>query len=280
MAPEIPLPRLQRWMQSVVVHPGAVEDAVSSLEAQEEIPVARVSEVILPSRSLKPVERLGIYHGMYLLRMQEALQADFPALEHFLGEDAFRELVRAYVEAFPSRSYSLNPLGDHLPEFVRSAPGVKRPEFCHDLARLELAVSQAFDAPETPPLTEAAIAAVAPEAWETARLKTIEAFSLLAFRYPVNAYLQTVRDDNHEHPRARLKDTWVAIYRRDYRVFRLDLTRAAHDLLADLAQGTPLGTAIAAAIRPGGRHAPTETELFRWFRQWVSGGVFRSVETG
>jgi hypothetical protein len=267
-------------MQSVVVHPGAVEDAVSSLEAQEEIPVARVSEVILPSRSLKPVERLGIYHGMYLLRMQEALQADFLALEHFLGEDAFRELVRAYVQTFPSRSYSLNPLGDHLPEFVRSAPGVKRPEFCHDLARLELAVSQVFDAPETPPLTEAAIAAVAPEAWETARLKTIEAFSLLAFRYPVNAYLQTVRDDNHEHPRARLKDTWVAVYRRDYRVFRLDLTRAAHDLLADLAQGTPLGTAIAAAIRPGGRHAPTETELFRWFRQWVSGGVFRSVETG
>src|SRR5216684_487302 len=253
MAPEIPLPRLQRWMHSVVVHPGAVEDAVSSLEAQEEIPLPQVGEVILPSRSLQPVERLGIYHGMYLLRMQEALQSDFPALEHFLGEDAFRELVRGYVQAFPSRSYSLNPLGDHLPEFVRTAAGVKRPEFCHDLARLELAVSQVFDAPETPPLTEAAIAAVAPEAWETARLKAIGAFALLAFRYPVNAYLQTVRDDNHQHPRARLKDTWVAVYRRDYRVFRLDLTRAAHDLLADLAQGAPLGRAVTAAVRGGGR---------------------------
>jgi hypothetical protein len=279
MAPEIPLPRLQRWMHSVVIHPGAVEDAVSSLDAQEEIPLARVPDVILPSRSLRPVERLGIYHGMYLLRMQEALQTDFPALEHFLGEDAFRELVRGYVQAFPSRSYSLNPLGDHLPEFVRTAPGVQRPEFCHDLARLELAVSQVFDAPETPPLTEAAVAAVAPEAWETARLKTIEAFALLAFRYPVNAYLQTVRDDNHQHPRARLKDTWVAVYRRDYGVFRLDLTGAAHDLLADLAQGTPLGRAVTNAVRRGGRRAPTEAELFRWFRQWVSGGVFRSVET-
>ncbi len=280
MAPEIPLPRLQRWMQSVVVHPGAVEEAVSSSEAQEEIPLARVGDVILPSRTLRPVERLGIYHGMYLPRMQEALQADFPALEHFLGEDAFRELVRGYVQAFPSRSYSLNPLGDHLPEFVRTAPGVKRPEFCHDLARLELAVSQVFDAPETPPLTEAAIAAIPPEAWQTARLKTIEPFVLLAFRYPVNAYLQTVRDDNHDHPRARLKDNWVAVYRRDYGVFRLDLTRAAHDLLADLARGTPLGRAVTEAVSRGGRRAPTENELFRWFRQWVSGGVFRSVETG
>jgi hypothetical protein len=279
MGPEIPLPRLQRWMQAVVVHPGSVGEAVGSAEAQEEIPKARVGEVILPSKTLDPVERVGIYHGMYLLRMEEALQADFPALEHFLGEDAFRELVRGYVQAFPSRSYSLNPLGDHLPAYVRTAPGVRRPEFCHELAQLELAVSRVFDAPETPPLTEAAIASVPPEAWEAARLQTVEAFQLLAFRYPVNAYLQTVRDDDHHHPKARLKDTWVAVYRRDYGVFRIELTRAAHDLLADLAGGTPLGEAIAKAVRLGGRRAPSETELFRWFRQWVSGGVFRSVES-
>jgi hypothetical protein len=279
MGPEIPLPRLQRWMQAVVVHPGSVGEAVGSAEAQEEIPKARVGEVILPSKTLDPVERVGIYHGMYLLRMEEALQADFPALEHFLGEDAFRELVRGYVQAFPSRSYSLNPLGDHLPAYVRTAPGVRRPEFCHELAQLELAVSRVFDATETPPLTEAAIASVPPEAWEAARLQTVEAFQLLAFRYPVNAYLQTVRDDDHHHPKARLKDTWVAVYRRDYGVFRIELTRAAHDLLADLAGGTPLGEAIAKAVRLGGRRAPSETELFRWFRQWVSGGVFRSVES-
>jgi len=279
MGLEIPLPRLQRWLQAVIVHPGSVGEAVGSAEAREEIPPARVGEVILPSKTLDPVERVGIYHGMYLLRMEEALQADFPALEHFLGEDAFRELVRGYVQAFPSRSYSLNPLGDHLPGYVRTAPGVKRPEFCHELAQLELAVSRVFDAPETPPLTEAAIASVPPDAWETARLQTVEAFQLLAFRYPVNAYLQTVRDDDHHHPRARLKDTWVAVYRRDYGVFRVELTRAAHDLLADLAGGTPLGEAIGKAVRQGGRRAPSETELFRWFRQWVSGGVFRSVES-
>ena len=40
---------------------------------------------ILPSRTLTPVERVGIYHGMYLLRMQEALATDYPALKHFLA---------------------------------------------------------------------------------------------------------------------------------------------------------------------------------------------------
>jgi hypothetical protein len=215
---------------------------------------------------------------MYPLRMEEALAQDYPALQHFLGDDAFRDLARAYVRDHPSRSYTLNRLGDHLPEYLRTAARVRRRDFCHELATLERAVTEVFDAPETPALAETAIAAVPPEAWEGARLRPIAAFRLLSFRYPVNAYLQTVRDDDHDHPKARLEDEWVAVYRRSYSVYRLDLTRPAHDLLSDLAAGKPLGEAVAAALRRG-RRPPSETELFRWFREWVSGGVFASVET-
>ncbi len=262
-------------MLGLVVHPGPVEEALRVAEA--EVPAGRIGDVVLPSKTLTAAERIGIYHGMYPLRMTEALQSDYPALAHYLGDDGFRYLVRGYVQAFPSRSYTLNSLGDHLPEYVKTAPGVRRPEFCHDLARLELAVSEVFDAPETPPLSEKAIAAVSPEAWEHAMLAPVAAFRLLAFRYPVNAYLQTVKDDQHDHPKARLKDTWVAVYRRDYGVYRLEVSRPAHDLLADLAAARPLGEAVTRAVRAGGRRAPTEHELFRWFREWVSGGVFRSV---
>ncbi|HEY6552241.1 MAG TPA: DNA-binding domain-containing protein [Vicinamibacteria bacterium] len=279
MAPEVGLERLQRWMQAVIVHPGHIAEALYSEGAQHEVPAEAVGDVILPSKTLAPAERVAIYHGMYLLRMEEALASDYPALKHFLGDEGFFDLVRDYVQVHPSRNFSLNPLGRHLPEFVKSATGLKRPDFCHELARLEWAVAQAFDGPETPRLSEAQIAAVPPEAWETARLEPVGTFRLESFRYPVNDYLQTVVEDNHDHPKARLKDSWIAIYRRDFTVYRLDLTRAAHDLLADLARGTPLGDAIGKAIKAGGRRAPSEHELFRWFRQWVSVGVFQSVQT-
>lgn len=277
MALEVGLAQLQRWMQAVVVHPGDIEAATSSEAAQAEVPAERIGDVILPSKTLTPAERLGIYHGMYPLRMEEAMASDYPALKHFLGDEAFFDLVRRYVQVYPSRNPSLNPLGYHLPEFVKTA-GVKRPDFCHELAQLELVVAQAFDGPETPRLGETQIAAVPPEAWETARLKPVATFHLLHFRYPVNDYLQTVLDDNHDHPKARLKDSWVAVYRRDYMVYRLNLSRAAHDLLADLAGGTPLGKAISKAAKAGGRRAPSEHELSRWFRQWVSVGLFHCVE--
>ncbi len=276
---ELPLERLQRWMQAVVVHPGTVEQGLESDGARAELPAERVGDVILPSRTLAPADRVAVYHGMYLLRMHDALEYDYPGLAHFLGPERFRELVRDYVQVHPSRAHTLNRLGDHMPEFLRTARVPKR-DFCHELACLELAVTEVFDAPETKALSAAQIAAVPEEAWEHTRLRPIEALRLIALRYPANDYLQSVRDEQHRHPAIRAKNTWVAIYRRDYGVYRLDLSRPAHDLLADLAAGLPLGAALQAALKRPSRPRVEPDVLFRWFREWVSGGVFQSVELG
>ena len=265
-------------MQAAVVHPGDIEAALQSPRARREVARPDVDAVILPSATLNPAQRVGIYQNMYLLRMEEALGNDYPGLKHFLGDDGFFAVVRDYVQVHPSRSYTLNRLGDRLPDYVSVAPDVRRRDFCADLARLERALSQVFDAPETKALSAAAIDQVAPEAWETARLEPIAAFRLLALRYPAGAYLDTLHDEHHRHPPARRQDTYIAVYRRDYSVYRHDLTRGAHDLLADLVAGKPLGRAVAAALKRGGRKRPQPDDLFRWFRQWVAGGMFQAIE--
>jgi hypothetical protein len=253
-------------MQQVVVHPDEVEDGLACEAAAAELPPERLESVILPSPTLSAAERVGVYQGMYLLRMYDALESDYYALAHFLGDDGFRDLVREYVQLFPSRSFSLNRLGDDLPGFVRDHARLKNRGFCHDLARLELAVTHVYDSPETPSLTEQQIAEVPESDWERAVLEPVEAFRLLSFRYPANAYLQTVKDEDHDnHPRPRPEKSWLAIYRRHYSVYRQELPRAAHDLLQELIQ---------AATRRGGLDAGA---LAGWFRRWVSGGVFRSV---
>ena len=278
-ARELPLQRLQRWMQDVIVHTGSVDEAVRAQATRAEVPVDDLARVILPSPSLRPEERLAIYHGQYPLRMRDALSGDYPGLEHFLGEEGFARFVLDYVQAHPSRSYTLNRLGDHVPEFIKGRTGLKHRDFLYDLARLERAVSEAFDAEETPRLTDEQVAAVAPEAWGRARLVPIAALRLLELRYPANAYLESVKDENHHHPRPVRKDGFVAVYRRNYAVYRTDLSKPAFALLRDLAAGKKLSLAIRAALRRGGR-PPGEDQLFRWFREWVAGGMFTSVETG
>jgi hypothetical protein len=264
-------------MQGVIVHPADLDGALRAPEVQAEVSEEAVGEVVLPTPTLTSRERLAIYKDMYLLRMEEALASDFPGLKHFLGDRGFWELVAGYVQAFPSRSFSLNPLGNHLPEYVKQADGIPRRDFCHDLARVELAIAQAFDGEETPSLAEAEIAAVPEGAWERARLLPVATCRLLAVRYPVSAYLDSLDDEDHRHPPARRKDGWMVVYRRDYTVRRLDLPRAAHDLLADLIAGAPLREAVGRAARTP-RRALGEDDLFKWFRQWVAGGVFRAVE--
>ncbi|MCG6964869.1 MAG: DNA-binding domain-containing protein, partial [Acidobacteria bacterium] len=81
--------RLQRWMQAVIVSPGDIDDAIRSPEATSEIPAERLEEVVKPSHSMTSAERVEVYHGMYLLRMVEALEYDYPTVKHYLGEDSF-----------------------------------------------------------------------------------------------------------------------------------------------------------------------------------------------
>ena len=74
------LAAIQSWMQAVIV-------------SDSEIPEEEARQLVLPSKTLTPSERIDIYRGMYVPRMVEALEIDYPALAHYLGEDGFFNLV-------------------------------------------------------------------------------------------------------------------------------------------------------------------------------------------
>jgi hypothetical protein len=265
MATDPGLEQMQRWMQGYIVGPGASEET------------GLADGLVLPSKSLSALERLDIYRDMYLPRMEEALAIDYPALKHFLGGQEFMRLVKRYVDVHPSRSYTLNRLGDHLPEFVATLGDLPKNEFCVDLARLEFALTMIFDANESPSLTPDAVRAVPQEAWERARLRPIEPFRLLAFDYPVSRYLGAV-DGENDFPRIAAKKTWVVAYRRNYQVHRMDLSEPAYELLSALASGRAMGEAITAVLTHKRRRAVKESQLFEWFRDWMAEGLFQAVE--
>jgi hypothetical protein len=279
MATEPGLEHVQRWMQACIVKPGTSEEAILSDGARAEIPAEEARGVVLPSKTLSALERLDIYREMYLPRMEEALAIDYPALKHLLGAEHFMRLVARYVAVYPSRSYTLNRLGDHLPEFLGTLSDLPKKEFCVNLARLENALTMVFDARETAPMTPDAVRAVPQDAWETARLKPIEAFRLIAFDYPVSQYVGAV-DEENRFPRIASKKTWVVAYRRNYQVHRMDLSEPAYELLSALASGRTLGEAIVAVLSRKWRPAVKQTQLFEWFRDWMAEGLFQGVDPG
>ena len=270
------LTRLQRWMQEVVVHPGTVEDAIESDGAVREIPSERLSDVVLPSHSMTSAERIGVYHGMYLMRMEEALETDYPVIRYHLGDHQFGHLVREYVQRYPSTSYTLNRLGDHLPQFFLDDSEWPEAAFLHDLARLELAMTDVFDEEESPVLGATELEAVPTEMWDESRLLPVPAFRLLAFKHAVIPNLVAYHEDRPS-PSPRRRATWVALYRRDYSVLRLELARAEYDLLKAIVSGAPLGEALATAA--ASKSQRQQAKVFRWFRTWISEGLFAAIES-
>lgn len=262
------LNQTQRWLQAVIRQPGPVEAAVRSPRAQKEI--ARQAMPVTPSPTLTALERVDVYREMYWLRLREALSIDYPELKAFLGDDAFDALCDAYVKRNPSRTYTLNRLGDHLPRFIARGGGkLARKEFLADLARLELLMTEVFDEEEVPVLDEQQVKRVPPEAWERIRLQAIPALRMAEFRYPVSAYVSATRDESPKQPLLRRRNSWVIVFRRNYSVHRMELPKSAFQLFAALAKGKPLGQAVASA-----KLSPEE--LRDWFATWVANRVFRA----
>lgn len=272
------LAALERWMQVLLTHPDGASAGAKSAAARAESPLS-IPDVFLPSRELGAAERVEIYAEMYFARLVEILAEEFPAFTRLVGHERAHALFRAYVVAHPSRHYSLNVLGRRLEAFLGGEAEPFEPRaFALELVRLERAVQDVFDAPECASLAADAIAAVPAERWGEARLVPIPALALFPFEHPVNAWYQAFKDDEERAVPAP-EPAWLAVFRQDGRVWRMELSHAQHDLLAELVRGRPLGAALTALGEAGHDLAALAPNLQGWFRTWAAEGFFARVET-
>ncbi|MGH9932049.1 MAG: HvfC/BufC family peptide modification chaperone [Pyrinomonadaceae bacterium] len=248
------LKTLEHWLQAVVTNPAAISGGLASAEARQHIDISskQIEEVFTRSRSLKATQRLAIYSHAYLARLQECLRAEFPILLHALGEELFTLFTLEYLKNFPSRSYTLNRLGENFPRYLAesrpdaSAPASEReswPDFIVDLATFERAFAEVFDGPGVegrPILDRDRLSKIPIESLLQTPLLPVVCFRLLAFHYPVSQYFDAARrKENPELPQPA--NSYLAMNRRNYVVQVHELTAPQHELLTALTTGSPLG---------------------------------------
>ena len=262
-------------MQAVVMNASGVEAGVRSREARALVAEAvhDLESVVLPSKSLSSAERLGIYAHMYYARLIEVMEGEYPTTRQILGEHAFAASCRRFVAKNPSRTRTLNSLSSKFPDFLaRTLPRSGRHGLAVDVARIERAMEDVFDAPLAAPMTAAEFAAIGSEAGVTLRVNP--ALRLLKLRYPANPYMTARR--RGEQPRIpRPRATHVIVFRRGYQVYRRDQEPEQFKLLQALAAGRPLAAAVRASI--GSRAASADRvalRLGKWFEEWASAHLF------
>jgi hypothetical protein len=264
-------------MQAVVMHPGGAEAGVRARPARALITGAArdLESTVLPSKNLSSVERLEIYAHMYYARLVEVMEGEYPATRQILGAGPFAAACRRFVARSPSRTRTLNALSARFPDFLaKSLPRSNRNGLAVDVARIERAMEDVFDAPRAEPMTAAQFAAIGADQWEEVTLRVNPALRLLTLRYPANEYMSALRrGDAPRIPRPRA--TRAIVFRRGFQVLRRDQEPEQFRLLQALAAGRPLAAAVRAAIRGRGTSADRVAQrLGKWFEEWACAQLF------
>ncbi len=231
------LGRIERWMQTVIMHPAGVQQGIASEDARRHLDITtdEIEKVITRSNALTAAERLAIYGRAYHGRLLECLRAEFPVLLHALGGELFDRFAFDYLEQHPSETYTLARLGEKFPRYLaetrpdRDAAQDSReswPDFIIDLATLEREFGEVFDGPgvegQSLDVESELMEALRSAPWSEVRLVAVPCLRLLTFRYPVNAYFGAVRKkENPDLPERA--STFLTVTRRNYNVFLYDL---------------------------------------------------------
>ncbi len=227
---------------------------------------AAIRELVAGNDRLSPEEQAEIYREQFWLRHRDSLYEDFPALAYLIGDDAFEALARAYLAAWPPRSWTLRDLGDKLADFAAGYDFPAEGAAARDLIRYELAFVPLFDAAAAAPVELAKVQAIAPDAWERARVVLQPAFVLLDLAHPVHAFRDAVKDGKQPERRIAPARTLLAMWQAaDLRVHHRELEPGEMAVLAALREGLPLGAACA-------RAADAAEAIERWFSAWARSG--------
>ncbi len=283
------LDQIERWMQSMITHPGGVEEGLDDPETRRHLDVseAELESVIRPSRSQSSSARLEIYVDAYHERLMECLREEFTATRSAVGDELFDALAFGYLQRFPSRSYTLNRLGANFAVFLdesrlhaQAVPDggeTSWPDFIVELAIFERLQRDVFDAPGIEgraPLDADQLLTIPPDNWPALALIPAPCLRLITTNHPVHTYWNALKQGAQPSPPAQRR-TFLAINRREYTVERHELSGVQFALIKSLSKGQTLLAAIAAAsARPDSDAGGFEADLREWFAQWIRLGFF------
>ncbi len=183
-APAPGLRATQDLFWDLIAAPEGVEPGAEALAREGRLASPDLSFLIRGDGRMGPAERLDVYANMYFYRLRDCLADDFTKVAAVVGGAAFHNLVTDYLLAHPSRHWSLRYLGEAMPGFLDTHPLSAERPWLGDLARLEWARIDVFDAADAPALTREEMTAGAAASGDVS-LRLIPACRLLGLDWGV-----------------------------------------------------------------------------------------------
>lgn len=181
---------------------------------------------------------VALYRRLIRHNYTQALKVTYPVLSRFVGERYFGVLVRGYLKRFPSTSGDLFPYGRHLPALLNA---LQVSPLLAELARLEWACHEVYQAADSPPLSHDQLHALASVDPSQVTFHMHAASRLLSFPFPVHRVWLALQPDAPADEVVDLplpeQETGVVVTRGDGKVQATSLARTDYLLLEAMSRG-------------------------------------------
>ncbi|MFM2356924.1 MAG: hypothetical protein RLZZ528_2660 [Pseudomonadota bacterium] len=233
-------------------------------------PEAAVPAGMIDPQGRPAGRRFDVYRNNVAFGLSDALANYFPVTKELVGEDFFRAMTTAFLRQHPPTSPVLIRYGAELPGFIAGFAPAQSVPYLAEVARLELALRDAYHAADAVALPPDRFAALAPDDLGAARLTFAPAVTILRSDWPVHS-IWAAHQRNAPRPTARTAQD-VLILRPEFDPEPHLLSPGAADVIEALVEGQRLADALDAA-RP-------ETDIPAILGLLIGQGAITGLTTG
>lgn len=269
----------QRWFGSIIERPIDINSRMNPISPSGVSMEEEAKAYILPSPTLMAHERIQIYNQQYWWRLLSILHENLPLLVRLFGYVDFNQTIGfPYLTDHPPDSWSLNPLGSKVVEWLEKNYDQEDRDFVIDAAHVDVAYNDGFTALQLPPLSQEdnlyALLEIPLRLQPSASLYRFDSH-LFPFRQTM---LQKEPDywEEHDFPKlAKGAQVCTLLYRNK----KLNLTfeeihPSEHFLLSLFQKGTTIAQACdALEAQPSFMTQEAEAKLPEWFQKWALRGL-------
>lgn len=202
---------------------------------------------IVADDRLGHAQRINVYRNNTTILLIDALATNFPVVAALVGDAFFAQMARAFLRTHPPQSPCLFEYGDTFADFIETFPGAQELPYLADVARLEWARVEVFNATDANALDAAQLSGIHEDEYGWLTFAIHPAMRVVSSPFPIFAIWDLHHSGTDTTVDLGLGGEAVLITRPGMGVDVTLLGPGEDAFILDLAYGERLGNAFAHA---------------------------------